>query len=56
MIRILPREADERPLLHTVPARSEPTGRGHRVAAPASLFAGDGCFSLDVRRAGADRP
>lgn len=47
MIRILPREAAERPLPHTVLAHGERTG--HSRSVPASLFAGNGCFSLDVR-------
>ncbi|BAU91995.1 hypothetical protein MPPM_3390 [Methylorubrum populi] len=48
-IRSIPREAVSRPLPHTVLAHGELTGHSHRVVDPAALFAGDGCFYLDVR-------
>ncbi|SEO56294.1 hypothetical protein SAMN04487843_102173 [Methylobacterium sp. ap11] len=47
-IPALPPEASGRPLPHTVLAHGEITGHSHRVADPAALFAGDGCFYLDV--------
>lgn len=50
-IPAIPREAAARPLPHTVLAHGEVTGHSHRVADPAHLFAGDGCFYLDVREA-----
>ncbi len=48
-IPALPQEAAERPLPHTVLAHGELTGHSHRVADPAALFVGNGCFYLDVR-------
>ena len=48
-IPALPREAASRLLPHTVLAHGELTGHSHRVVDPAALFAGDGCFYLDVR-------
>ncbi len=48
-ISAVPREAAGRPLPHTVLAHGELTGHSHRVVDPAALFAGDGCFYLDVR-------
>ena len=47
-VAAIPREAADRPLPHTVLAHGEVTGHSHRVADPASLFAGDGCFYLDI--------
>ncbi|KMO44592.1 hypothetical protein VQ03_02190 [Methylobacterium tarhaniae] len=44
----LPQEAAARPLPHTVLAHGELTGHSHRVVDPAALFAGEGCFYLDV--------
>ncbi|MEH3148604.1 MAG: hypothetical protein PGN34_25525 [Methylobacterium frigidaeris] len=48
-IPAIPPSATDRPLPHTVLAHGEVTGHSHRVADPAFLFAGDGCFYLDVR-------
>ena len=48
-ISAVPQEAASRPLPHTVLAHGEVTGHSHRVVDPAALFAGDGCFYLDVR-------
>lgn len=47
-IASLPREAADRPLPHRVLAHGEVTGHSHRVADPAALFAGDGCFYLEI--------
>ncbi|GJE68750.1 hypothetical protein [Methylorubrum podarium] len=52
-IPAVPPEAADRPLPHTVLAHGELTGHSHRVVDPAALFAGDGCFYLDVHADGA---
>jgi hypothetical protein len=48
-IGAIPPEAAGQPLPHTVLAHGEVTGHSHRVADPATLFAGEGCFYLEVR-------
>lgn len=44
----IPGEASGRPLPHTILAHGELTGHSHRVADPATLYAGEGCLYLDV--------
>lgn len=50
-VRSMPQAATGQPLPHTTLAHGELTGHSHRVedAATAALFAGDGCFYLEVR-------
>lgn len=51
----LPEDSRSRPLPHVILAHGELTGHSHRIEDPATaaLFAGPGCFYLEVRHGGA---